>query len=93
MVKNEMYSDSDKWIHMDSDQINSRIPSILKKKSIRIPVFLMYSYSAVQKLKVFGFGEISTSAKTANSVGVLRVQNRPRHTCIRLIVKHREWCG
>ncbi len=40
----------------------SLIPSILKK-CIRIPLFLMYSNSVVQKLKGFGFGEISTSAK------------------------------
>ncbi len=43
--------------------MDSWIPSIIKK-CIRIPVFLMYSDSEVQKLKVFGFGEISTSAKT-----------------------------
>ena len=29
---------------------------------MRIPVFLMYSDSELQKLKGFGFGEISTSA-------------------------------
>ena len=58
-----------KWIHMDSDRINTVMITgftdsfNFEKKCIRIIVCLMYSYSAVQKLKRFGFGEISTSAK------------------------------
>ncbi len=55
---------------MDSDQINVFTDSFnFEKKCIRIPVFLMYSMysdSGVQKLKVFGFGNISTSANHQN---------------------------
>ena len=40
---------------------DSRFPSILKKKCIQIPVFLMYSDSEVQKLKGIGFGDIDIS--------------------------------
>ena len=54
------------WIHMDSDQ-NNWIHGFLQfwKKCILIPVFLMYSDSTVQKLKGFGFREISISTKTS----------------------------
>ena len=48
------------------------------KKCIRIPVFLMYSDSEVQKLKVFGFGEISTSANI-NMINFDLIHARWRH--------------
>ena len=58
-----------KWIYVDS-----RIPltGFFSKVLNRVNFekmylyfsFLMYSDSEVQKLKVFGFGEISTSAKS-----------------------------
>ena len=68
MAKNEMYPNSrlqivsyscifvsgNNWIH--------GFLQFWKKKCIRIPVFLMYSYLSVQKLKVFGVMKISTSA-------------------------------
>ncbi len=55
---------------MDSDQINNWIHGFLqqKKNVFLFQFFLMYSDSKVQKLKVVGFGEISTSAKYIASI-------------------------
>ena len=65
-----------KWIHMDSDQIGFTDSFNFGKKCIHIPIFLMYSYSAVQELQGFGSGEISTSAKILHIIPFISMHLR-----------------